>query len=265
MDVSFFSRLQKANRFILYLLKLKLESLAFFLQGGKISLERQEVEVRVGREPSRDALNLIEKVDFAIEYANRLTKYPAPRKLRFREGMSGQRFRAFLNQLSKLLGEYNYLEIGVWKGSTATCVLFESSAKAVLIDNWSQFGGPSSAAKRNLKQYIRDGSATLVDSSLESILEDGITFSPKLYFYDGDHEYESHLKAIQLLEKLNFENLILVIDDWNWLNVREGTREGIERLNLKIHKEWEISTVNDTKGGKYSAWHNGTYICVLSK
>ena len=263
--MSYFDKLLKVKNLVFYLFKLRFESLAFFFRGGKISLASHDVESRALLKPTKDAFELIEKVDFAIQYANRLTRYPAPRKLRFQEGMSGQRFRAFLHQLSKLLGDFNYLEIGVWKGSTAACILFESRAKALLIDNWSQFGGPSKSARRNLKKYIDSGSATLVDSSLERILVDGITFSPKLYFYDGDHEYESHFKAIQLLERLDFECVILVIDDWNWENVREGTREGITHSRLKVYKEWEIVTLNSPIGGKYSAWHNGTYICVLSK
>jgi hypothetical protein len=68
------------------------------------------------------------------------------------EGMSGVAFRHFLNALVNRSGtaaaaggaaaRVRYLEIGCYKGSTAVSALFgNSGAHAVLVDNWSMFGG----------------------------------------------------------------------------------------------------------------------------
>ena len=237
----------------------------FFLKFGIINNKKATIIEEDNAVQNMDGINLIAIVSSALEYSNTLGRFPAPRNLRFIEGMSGQRFRSFLFYLSKNLSTFNYLEIGVWKGSTASCILKNGKAKAILVDNWSQFGGPRKAANKRLRKYIKESNALLVDSSLEMLREEYIFESPLVYFYDGAHDYQSHLEATLLINQFKSSQLIYIVDDWNWENVRNGTIDGLKQVKLKIVKQWQIFPNIADKGGKYGAWHNGTFICILSR
>ncbi|MEM8647349.1 MAG: hypothetical protein AAGF86_13525, partial [Pseudomonadota bacterium] len=58
------------------------------------------------------------------------------------DGMTGTRFRSFLNLLVTATKAANYLEIGSWKGSSACAAMAGNTAKITCIENWSEFGGP---------------------------------------------------------------------------------------------------------------------------
>lgn len=64
------------------------------------------------------------------------------------EGMSGKKFRHFLNNLVRLRGGRNYLEIGVWAGSSFTSAISnnENLVNAIAIDNFSEYEHASSEA-----------------------------------------------------------------------------------------------------------------------
>ena len=83
------------------------------------------------------------------------------------EGMSGQKYRRFINALMASLDRPNYLEIGCHKGSTACCALFSNQASATLIDNWSEFNANSDA-----KEEFDANLAAIASSRLKiSVLE----------------------------------------------------------------------------------------------
>ena len=82
-------------------------------------------------------------------------------------GMSGRKYRRFINALLARLDRPNYLEIGCYTGSTACCALFGNQASATLIDNWSQFN-----AKNNVKEKFEANLSAIASSQLNiSVLE----------------------------------------------------------------------------------------------
>ena len=62
---------------------------------------------------------------------------------------------------------------------------------------------------------------------------------------------------------------ILIVDDWNWKQVREGTLNAINTLNLNVIAQLEIrTTIDDTNAiinGKFSDWHQGYSFFVMKK
>ena len=65
---------------------------------------------------------------------------------------------------------------------------------------------------------------------------------------------------------------MLIVDDWNWADVRTGTRSAIERLGLEVVFAIEVrTTADDTHPphcgfeAKATDWHNGYFIAVLRK
>jgi hypothetical protein len=62
-------------------------------------------------------------------------------------GMSGKKYRYFINTLVAALGNARYLEIGTWTGSTACSAMSGNRLTALCVDNWSLFGGPKKTSK----------------------------------------------------------------------------------------------------------------------
>src|SRR5262249_54175796 len=88
-------------------------------------------------------------------FASALTKPSSlPAEICTIHGMSGQKYRSFINQLIASIPHPRYLEIGSWAGSTAAAALYGNRARAVCIDNWSQFGGPRSKFFANISKVL---------------------------------------------------------------------------------------------------------------
>jgi hypothetical protein len=151
------------------------------------------------------------------------------------EGMSGNKGRHFLNNL--VYDGCNYLEIGTWKGSTMCSALYENKVKsAITVDNFSQFDGALEILKATVRTHLKPLNHTHINA-------DSFSFVPKefdiadidVYFYDGAHgtkdQYDAVAHYIDCLSKV----FILVVDDWNGKEAKDGTRGAIKDLNLKTH------------------------------
>ena len=54
------------------------------------------------------------------------------------EGLSGRKFRIFLNSLIRRISDPKYIEIGSWLGSSLCSACYQNNLEAICIDNWSQ-------------------------------------------------------------------------------------------------------------------------------
>ena len=100
------------------------------------------------------ALQVKNAFDQAIAGRGKLDK----RLLSFR-GASGRKYRLFINTLVGLLNDARYLEIGSYTGSTlCSDDRRQQGAGALIIDNWSQFGGPVKDFMQNVATFPRAGS-----------------------------------------------------------------------------------------------------------
>ena len=55
------------------------------------------------------------------------------------DGMSGLKYRYFINTLVGAVPNARYLEIGSWAGSTLCAAIHGNKVTAVAVDDWSQF------------------------------------------------------------------------------------------------------------------------------
>lgn len=193
------------------------------------------------------------------------------------EGLSGRKFRYLLNNLISCFNFPSYLEIGSWLGSTACSALFKNKLRITCVDNWSQnFDsqfGKNCDSKRifevNINRSINKYSKfNLISSNFKKVDFQKIQ-SIDIYFYDGPHHREDHFESIIRVHKSLHKKFILIVDDWNWIQVREGTLRGIDQLNMKVISKLEIKTTQDNSKpliqGKYSDWHNGYCFFVINK
>lgn len=183
------------------------------------------------------------------------------------DGMSGKKTRHFYNNLLNT-EDARYLEIGTWKGSSVCSAMCNNKAKVVCIDNWSEFGGPKEDFLVNFEKFRGENDATFIEN--DCYLVDVLTL-PKfnIYMYDGNHTNESHYRALLHYYDCLDDMFIFIVDDWNWEDVRNGTLNSIEKLNLKVlyQREIRLTWDNSHTSRPYAdnTWWNGIYVAILQK
>jgi len=184
------------------------------------------------------------------------------------EGMTGKKTRHFYNNLMNK-EDLRYLEIGTWKGSSVCSAMCGNKAKVVCIDNWSEFGGPKNEFLHNFYKYKGKNDAAFIEQDCYTV---DVSKLPKfnVYMYDGNHTKDSHNKALVHYYKCLDDMFIFIVDDWNWLEVREGTLDSLKELNLTVLYHREIRTTNNNTHPLWGSpeqkqWHNGIYVAIIKK
>lgn len=183
------------------------------------------------------------------------------------DGMSGKKTRHFYNNICSMQ-DARYLEIGTWKGSSFCAAMCNNNMTCVGIDNWSEFGGPKHEFLQNFNKFKGDNNAIFIEKNCWDI--DVLKLGKfNIYMYDGDHEENSHFKALDHYLQCLDNEFIYLVDDWNHPPVRSGTNNAIKENNCTILYEKSIRTTDDDShariSGKISDWHNGICIFVLRK
>ncbi|MCO6416758.1 class I SAM-dependent methyltransferase [Siccirubricoccus sp. KC 17139] len=189
------------------------------------------------------------------------------------EGMSGGRYRHFINHLVRALPQPRYLEVGSWMGSTLCAAIHGNAVQALAIDDWSQFGGPKEAFLANVQAHLTpEAQVGFLEGDFRQVPFATLAAQAPpygIYLFDGPHEeadqYDGLARALPALAEL----FVFICDDWNWAQVRRGTWRAIADSGLETLFAAEIRTSLDnshgTPGGKESDWHNGYFISVLRK
>ena len=184
-------------------------------------------------------------------------------------GMSGRKYRLFVNNLIEALPDARYLEVGVWSGSTLCSAIYRNRVRSTAIDNWSQFDGPSEKLFENLARHKGpQASVSFIEKSFRDVDFTAIG-KFNVYLFDGPHETQDQYDGINLALPALDDEFILIVDDWNFGKVRDGTFSAIRETKLSLRSEIEIRTTNNDLhpdiSGCDSSWHNGYFIGVLSK
>jgi hypothetical protein len=184
------------------------------------------------------------------------------------DGMSGIKTRHFYNNLLNT-DDARYLEIGTWKGSSVCSAMCNNKANVVCIDNWSEFEGPKNEFLYNFEKFKGNNNALFIENDCFQV---DVSTLPKfnIYMYDGNHTNESHYNALAHYYSCLDDVFIYIVDDWNWIDVRDGTLRAITNLKLKVLYEKEIKTTNNDMHPEWGsleqkAWHNGIYVAILQK
>jgi len=210
-------------------------------------------------------------------------------------GMSSQKTRHFLNNLCSISDwPINYLEIGVWAGSTFISSGFmneKNIENMVAIDNFSQFDEENSIKD----QFTFNVTSTLElnQNNHERILYEKDCFDPELlevlkssninrgngynvYFYDGPHSEEDTYKSLSVYDEVLNDIFIYIVDDWQEEDIQKGAKRAINELGYVVH--YEVSLHG--KGGNNSKqkvkdvpyyehwrdeWWQGQYVAILEK
>lgn len=189
------------------------------------------------------------------------------------DGMSGQRYRTLVNRLISDLsaeGTPRYLEIGCWKGSTAAAAMDGNRLAITCVDNWSEFGGPKAEFLANVGRVRSPRVAfDFIESDFRAIDYRRLGAPFDVILFDGPHTERDQYDGIVLPQPALANPHILIVDDWNWPEVRKGTERALRDLSLSTDLRIEIrTTLDDTqpmRRGCKSDWHNGYLLVVLSQ
>lgn len=189
------------------------------------------------------------------------------------DGMSGISYRCFINNLIGNLKNSKYLEIGCWKGSTCCSAMYANSTKVLCIDNWSEFGGPKNDFFYNVKKCISENKNEnilefeFLEKDFRKIRYDDIG-KYNVYMFDGPHKEKDHYESISIAKNCLDDEFIFICDDWNWEEVRNGTKNSF--IDNTIEILYSLTIFTSLNGGmpiiengiQNSHWHNGYFIAV---
>lgn len=162
---------------------------------------------------------------------------------------------------------YSYLEIGCWKGASTIASLYENNLNATIIDNWSEFGGCKFDFVKTISKYLDENKQQqiqIINQDCFHLKQDTIfDYSPYIIFlYDGPHQEKDHFRSIVDFWKYLDDTCIIIIDDWNWIDVRNGTYRGFDFVKAKILYKWELfEPIHENKNGLW----NGCCIFLIQK
>jgi hypothetical protein len=155
-----------------------------------------------------------------------------PRDIILMPGMSGFKTRIFYNEVCSLMFEgrkTNYLEVGVWKGSSTCSALYgNENLNTYVVENWSEFSGPKNEFETNMKRLVGDASVTIIEDNFDTFDISRIKDKIDVYLYDGDHTEESHVLALERIWPCLADESIFIVDDWNFPSVQQGTRRALQ-------------------------------------
>jgi hypothetical protein len=203
-----------------------------------------------------------------------------PEEILAMRGMSGRKYRLFINNLVRMLKHTSYLEVGSWTGSTLCSAINGNTVRATAIDNWTGFGGPKSEFMENLAKFKAPSAhVNFVEKDFREV-DFSLLGKFQIYMFDGPHGEQDQYDGILRAEPAFEDKFVLITDDWNWPQVRKGTLRAISDLEMSLLFSLEIRTTLDdsqpdnARGvglqhgsfrGPQTDWHNGYFIAVLER
>ena len=222
--------------------------------------------------------DLATKVDQALHAAVAQTDLNPDTGIYGIDGMSGKKYRYFINTLVGSLEDARYLEVGSWMGSTLCSAIHGNKVKAVAIDNWSEFGGPKESFLKNVERFATpEVHVTFVEADFRTIDFSRLPGLFNVYLFDGPHDAIDQYQGLSMALPCLDDRFVFIVDDWNWGRVRDGTLAAISKCDLTLLYAAAIRTtthdgspdhllpIKDWRVVRDFDWHNGYFIAVLEK
>jgi predicted O-methyltransferase YrrM len=187
-------------------------------------------------------------------------------------GLSSHRVRHLLNSICSNQG-IKYLEVGAYLGSTFCAAIQNNTLEAYAVDNWKITDiqpaennvkieqSSYEEFKLNVKKYKGNSKIRVINADVKNLVPKDFHSKVNFVFYDGDHNYQEQLEALEVIKDLVEDTFILILDDANFEGVVESADEFIYKNHYKILFERKfLNSIEDDK-----MWWNGLYILILQK
>lgn len=221
-----------------------------------------------------NSVNLIDAVKNALTMS-KINQSKISEKTKNLPGLTSEKVKHFMNNLCEM-PDCKYLEAGVYQGSIFASAVEKNDLVATAIDNFSEnsiipmddnitingeVGNSKEIFLKNIKDLVLNKQVNIIDSDVFKADINKIELKKNVIFMDIEHTFESHNNFLKKFYEKIDNTFVYIVDDWNWLQVREGTFKSIEDLNLKTLFKEEIFT----KGEDKNDYWNGLGIFVLNK
>jgi hypothetical protein len=213
-------------------------------------------------------MDIIKHLEKSINNAQ-LNRSKLPKEILDCGGFSSSKIRHLLNNILEL-PDSNYLEVGVFMGSTFVSALYKNSLNsAYAVDNWSEFNDygdiktifKTTCEKFDLKNYefFEEDCFKMDLSKIKNKIN--------IYFYDGNHDESNQYKALKYFYPVLADEFIFMVDDFDsydakWAEVERGTRHAIKNCNLNVLFEKHLYSLGRNNA---DSWWNGFFVSYLKK
>lgn len=193
-------------------------------------------------------------------------------------GLSG---RATVGALQRLVGLFEgdatacYLEVGVFQGLSLLSVAIEHPGFPCFgVDNFSILDpeGKNLGIVRERTAKLAATNATLVNQDFELALEQLSSHiggrKLAVYFIDGAHDYRSQLVGLLLAKPHLHERAVIVVDDANYPDVRQSTRDFLLshpefKMVFEAYSPGHPANLDPETRARFEAgWLNGVNVLV---
>src|SRR5262245_45443184 len=123
--------------------------------------------------------------------------------------------------------------------------MYRTCLRAVCTDNWSQSGGPRSKLLTNTTKALSQDIDFNVFDKVVRVIDYSELGTFTVYLFDGPHSEQDQYDGIVLAQAALDNSYFLIVDDWNWLQVRVGTFRALRDLKSKIDCGIEVRTTLD--------------------
>lgn len=183
-------------------------------------------------------------------------------------GLSSSRIDKLLNELGKI--STTYLEVGCLSGRTFSSTITGNKLNAHAVDLWKEGIAAENGSIditvtkddfiRNILPHKGENKIKIFNCDFIDVDKSSIK-NVDLFFYDGDHSYESTKLAVEYFADTFAEECVLIFDDANWDGVVNGAEAGIKKAGLTVQYEKKmLNSIEDEQ-----MWWNGVYIVVVKK
>lgn len=173
-------------------------------------------------------------------------------------GMTTPRVQQLLNRVVAYEKGWRHLEVGSHKGATFIAAMQNNEwAKGVAYEDYSQFveEGLRGTLRLNLERFrpLMGEFELREEDFFNACVEGGFNS----FFYDGDHSMGSHFLAATAAFDVCSDPFVYIVDDWGWLEVKEGTWQAMAKGSIREMRHWSLS--------EDERYHNGLGVFVVRK
>lgn len=213
---------------------------------------------------------LVSHVKRCIELAEEKRSNLPEKLAAFEGGMSGEKIRHLLNNLCCFPS--NYLEIGVFNGSTFIPAMWENRiSQGVAVDNWCEFDGNGRLwFLKHIDDFLSDHPAIrFLEQDCFTVKEEQLFGKIDIYFYDGCHARSAQKQSLVQFWPFMADRFVFIVDDWNAFEVQYGTADAVRELETPPVFAWTTKTTDDgtykVDGEASANWWQGLGVFVFDK
>lgn len=214
----------------------------------------------------------ISDVIISLDGADQEKSY-LPKSILELDGMSSPKCRHLLNNLGMHTlfnhsEELNYLEIGLFKGSTFVSAAYDKLDMNFFgIENYSEFNDEQHYTNGKTVEQTFEENLLLLDKRPTVFKEDCFKIDlnklPKIdiYFYDGNHSHAAQELAYTYFNPVLSDVFITIVDDWECKvgGPKNGTFAAFKKLGYKVRYYEELPV------GEKDGYWGGQFIAVIEK